>query len=98
MLLQTEAARNRVVGMEDAMASEAVGFPARAGDIDVFAVLAGDFGITEDTAMSDSIMNAHRSPTTVYTYRTYFSVLTNGRPLTFHAYISRFLVGAEINA
>ena len=43
--------------MEDTVTAEAVGFPARVGDVDVFAMLAGDCGVAEDALNTKSIMN-----------------------------------------
>ena len=52
MFFETETARDRVVWMEDTVATETVGLPTGTRDIDVFTVLTGDFGVTEDTRIS----------------------------------------------
>ena len=52
VFFEAEAAGDGVVGMEDAVAAEAVGFPAGLADVDILAVLAGDFGVAEDAVIA----------------------------------------------
>lgn len=49
MFFQAETMWNGIVGMEDTVATETIGLPTGMSDVDVFTVLTGDFGITEDT-------------------------------------------------
>lgn len=52
VLFEAEATGDGVVGMEDAVAAETVGFPAGLADVDVLTVLAGDFGVTADAVIT----------------------------------------------
>lgn len=57
VFFETEAAGDRVIGVEDTVTAEAVGLPAGAGDVDVPTVLAGDFGVTVDALISHFVVD-----------------------------------------
>lgn len=59
VLFEAEAARDGVVGMEDAVTAETVGLPAGSANIDILAILTGDFGITDDTTVAYFIVNTY---------------------------------------
>ena len=91
VLFQTETTRDGVIWMEHAVTTETMGLPAGMSDIDIFTVLTGDFGVTEDALYTQSVMytceggRAHHTLVlllSMYTQIGWFTFFTDGLSLS----------------
>lgn len=95
VLLETETTGDGLVGMEHAVAVEAVGLPLGSADRDVLTVLAGDGGRTERAVVSLSIVDAPVRAVAFLTDRSLSVVLAYGPAAAWDTLVPDTLVLAD---